>query len=131
MGIILTGIFIEQLMGLHGLFFVGDIDGVAALCLWGGVIFSLGSILLLRVEKIKKPKIIDHFRQTSIFYLLFTIGFLVIYPTIYKILTLPYYSPGQGAAIFFILVAVAFMGILTNAVTLFLSYCLRNKRPHT
>lgn len=103
---------IENTIGAHTWSRVGDIDGAIALLIIGMFVFSLATLLSMRLEKVQVPTVGDHFRHSSLLYVIaFVVGYWLIstYDNLNGALQYGYTVAFFASAIF---------GILINGLTL-------------
>lgn len=92
--------------------------GLVGLLVVGGIFFGLVTKLLLKFEGTTQPKMLNHFRQSSLLYVAFLIlsvivGNMILYIVRKRV------NPDIGMAWFFILWMVCLYGIVVNAVILY------------
>ncbi len=83
---------------------------------WGVIVFGLISYFLLRFERVKRPTIMNHVRYSSLLYIFFVILF-----TEY-IRASVYVTGSLQAALYTVILGVLFIGIIVNAVILYLKF---------
>jgi len=99
---------------LYGFIFpgTGEMEAELSILVLGLVFFIGASALMSKLERLERPKIADHFRQSSLFYLLFIIGLIHAakgYPT---------ERGGLGYGLLLIVVATCLWAIVVNALYL-------------
>lgn len=103
----------EDLIGLHDLLWrIGIIDLVVELLIVGAIIFSLGNHFLLKAEKISRPSIGDHFRHTTLLYIIAVIGTFLFLSIMHE----EFISP--GVVLWIIPTGAAYLGIIINMLFL-------------
>lgn len=100
---------------LTGLYYVGDLVGIVATFLIGGLVFGLLGIGILRLERLRRPAFLDHLRHCALIYagLLFS-GFILF-------ISYESQAGGLGYAYGIAVFAIGAYAALVNALILFLS----------
>lgn len=91
----------------------GEIEAIIGILVIGGFLFLLANVLMRKLEKLEKPTVADHFRQSSLWYVGLVLGL---------ILAIQIYSTQRGALAFaelIIALVTAGLAIIVNALYLY------------
>ena len=109
----------EHIFGYESFFSrTGTLEGLILFLTVATVTFWLGNSLIQKINRIKQPVIIDHLRQSIIFYCLF-IGQVPMWLPVIQEPTLQCQHDCQGIALFSVLLLTPLFGIIINALYLF------------
>ncbi|MFA6024220.1 MAG: hypothetical protein WC777_03325 [Candidatus Gracilibacteria bacterium] len=102
---------LESTIGLSSIILVGTPEAFLSIVVIGSLLFWLANKLMAELEKLRKPNSLDHFRQSSFYYV------ASIYASTYLIQH-GYYG-GLSEAYMLIALAISVWAIIINTVFLY------------
>lgn len=107
---------LERSVGLSNIVLKGLPEALILIILVGSIGFSLANKLILKIEKLNKPKTIDHFRHSILFYL----------GSFYCLYNLIKYGVHGGLREFYVLI-ILFISIWAIIINIYFLFRLHNK----
>lgn len=102
---------LDSTIGLSRIILVGALEACLSIVVIGSLLFWLANGLMTRLEKLLKPNSLDHFRQSSLFYLVLLYVFI-------SLIRYGFYG-GLGEAYMLLELAISIWAIFVNAVFLY------------